>query len=294
MVLEHSMNMGCSSLFNLPNFVDLSYIDIDFFQFVYTYDKPPFSAIPGEYRPYFTIHDSEFKEFSTSNGRNPQILGITNPFLVKVFENSTFLFLNPPSIKTKITSFTKTDKNLIKKINAGQKNHRPLPVQFLIHRKYFEELTKSFLYPLERYAGSLLPLQKQISPFKAPPAISSFDESEFLRNLANSGPELTSSVRGKWKDLYKGFFGTGNFSRWFTGRRKFLEEKLKAVQLEALADLDASKWSCGKTEVEIVDLVLRLRGILQEVGGTVERGKLEKKLEEVRDLVEDEELRGLL
>lgn len=167
-------------------------------------------------------------------------------------------------------------------------------MQSLIHRKYFEELTKSFLYPLERYAGSLLPLQKQISPFKAPPAISSFDENEFLKNLGNSGPELTSSVRGKWKELYKVFFGTGNFSMWFTGRRRFLEDKLKAVQLEALADLDASKWSCGKTEVEIVDLVLRLRGVLQEVSGGIERGKIEKKLEEVRDLVEDEELRGLL
>lgn len=48
----------------------------------------------GDYRPYFTIHDSEFKQFTNkSPGPPPVILGVTNPFFGKT------LFHWPHSIR---------------------------------------------------------------------------------------------------------------------------------------------------------------------------------------------------
>uniref|UniRef100_A0A6P7H878 Protein DENND6A-like n=1 Tax=Diabrotica virgifera virgifera TaxID=50390 RepID=A0A6P7H878_DIAVI len=42
----------------------------------------------GDYRPYFTIHDSEFKQFtSKSQGPPPVILGVTNPFFGKTLHH---------------------------------------------------------------------------------------------------------------------------------------------------------------------------------------------------------------
>lgn len=43
----------------------------------------------AEARPYFTIHDSEFKEFTRESGKIPPplILGVTNPFFVKLLKD---------------------------------------------------------------------------------------------------------------------------------------------------------------------------------------------------------------
>lgn len=42
----------------------------------------------ADYRPYFTIHDNEFKEFtSKARGPPPVILGVTNPFFAKTLHH---------------------------------------------------------------------------------------------------------------------------------------------------------------------------------------------------------------
>ena len=48
-----------------------------------------------------------------------------------------------------------------------------------------------------------MPLHKKISPFKSVPRLKDFDADEFMRNLKQAGPELTSSLRGDWPGLYK-------------------------------------------------------------------------------------------
>lgn len=41
-----------------------------------------------DYRPYFTIHDSEFKEYTTKTQEPPNvILGVTNPFFAKTLQH---------------------------------------------------------------------------------------------------------------------------------------------------------------------------------------------------------------
>eukprot|EP00066_Takifugu_rubripes_P026340 XP_011615606.1 PREDICTED: protein DENND6B-like [Takifugu rubripes] len=42
----------------------------------------------SDFRPYFTIHDSEFREYTTRTQAPPNVvLGITNPFFIKTFQN---------------------------------------------------------------------------------------------------------------------------------------------------------------------------------------------------------------
>lgn len=158
----------------------------------------------GELRPYFTIHDSEFKEFTQSaQGPVPCILGVTNPYFSKTLQHwpHTIRLSEPLNINhnndnnhtamgsfnakklTKVKSISKLlgvtsgvctqykpylqkDKAIIKKIYAGVKTKRPSVVQSAIIKRYFLELTQSFMIPLERYMASLMPLQKDISPFK--------------------------------------------------------------------------------------------------------------------------------
>jgi hypothetical protein len=41
-----------------------------------------------DHRPYFTIHDSEFKEYTTDSPAPPAvILGVTNPFFAKTLQH---------------------------------------------------------------------------------------------------------------------------------------------------------------------------------------------------------------
>lgn len=42
----------------------------------------------ADHRPYFTIHDSDFKEFtSKEHSPPPVILGVTNPFFAKTLHH---------------------------------------------------------------------------------------------------------------------------------------------------------------------------------------------------------------
>ena len=42
----------------------------------------------ADHRPYFTIHDSEFKEYTTDTQNPPAvILGVTNPFFAKTLQH---------------------------------------------------------------------------------------------------------------------------------------------------------------------------------------------------------------
>lgn len=183
----------------------------------------PFCA---EVRPFFTIHDSEFKEFTQRQQGPPSIiLGVTNPFffktlkhwphLIRLPENGTATGINicsntclnhvktsyfvsvlnsslitskpqrklkifsklsdsGPGVYTQYKPYLQKDKVFLKNLSAGVKKGRPAEVQSALMRRHLLELTQSFMIPLERYIQSLMPLQKDISAFKAAPAPAHF------------------------------------------------------------------------------------------------------------------------
>ncbi|XP_011194860.2 protein DENND6B isoform X2 [Zeugodacus cucurbitae] len=280
------------------------------------------SCAPIEYcaesRPYFTIHDSEFKEFTREYGKTPPpvILGVTNPFFIKLLKDwphilrlvdnqmnmqqhqqlqkniknsesvtsfnassighlrkglpntSSSMVLNSsvttsdgglPGLHTKYKPFLKKDKNLIKKVISGVKTKRPDHVQTALLRRNLLELTQSFMIPLERYIASLMPLQKDISPFKSAPNANAFKLEDFLSTIEHSGPHLTSPLKGDWKGLYRRFFNSPNFRGWYNSRHRELQLTLQDLQLQALSVANLEKWAQDKQEVEIIDMILKLK-----------------------------------
>lgn len=88
--------------------------------------------------------------------------------------------------------------------------------------------------PLERYIASLMPLQKNISPFKNIPVISPFNQDNFLKCLETAGPQLTTGIKGDWANLYKRFFRCPNFAHWYEKRFRDISIKLKTLHIEKL------------------------------------------------------------
>ncbi|XP_067915397.1 protein DENND6B isoform X3 [Heterodontus francisci] len=242
-----------------------------------------------DYRPYFTIHDAEFKEYTTRTQAPPNvILGVTNPFFIKTFQHWPHIIRIgevrmsgdlPKQIKVKklmklrtldtkpgtegiytsYKTFLHKDKALIKRLLKGIQRKRPSEVQSVIVRRHLLELTQSFIIPLERYVASLMPLQRTITAWKNPPQIRPFIKEEFMKTLEYAGPQLTSVQKGDWVGLYSRFFKSPNFDGWFRMRYQEMCKKLEILHLEVLCEADLLMWIREKSEVEIVDLVLKLR-----------------------------------
>ncbi|XP_078341038.1 protein DENND6A-like isoform X3 [Crassostrea virginica] len=218
----------------------------------------------SDYRPYFTIHDSEFKEYTTKTQAPPSvILGVTNPFFAKTLQHWPHIIrigeMMTQGVYTRYKQFLSKDKVILKRIIKGIQAKRPLEAQNAILRRFFLELTQSFMIPLERYMGSLMPLQRNISPHKCPPSLRPFDTDEFLKTLERSGPQLTSGTKGDWEGLYRKFFRSPNFEGWYQQRQIEVNQKLQVLHMEALCNADLVDWIQDKEEVEVVDLILRIR-----------------------------------
>ncbi|XP_036373987.1 protein DENND6B isoform X1 [Megalops cyprinoides] len=239
-----------------------------------------------DYRPYFTIHDSEFKEYTSRTQAPPNvILGVTNPFFIKTFQHWPHIVRlgdlkmsgdlpkqvkvkklaklktldTKPGVYTAYKTFLHKDKALIKRLLKGIQRKRPSEVQSAILRRHLLELTQSFIIPLERYLASLMPLQKSVTPWKTPPQIRPFSQEEFMGTLDHAGPQLTSVLKGDWIGLYRRFFRSPNFDGWYRLRHREMTQKLECLHLEVICEADLLDWIKDKSEVEIVDLVLKLR-----------------------------------
>ncbi|XP_035280338.1 protein DENND6B [Anguilla anguilla] len=239
-----------------------------------------------DHRPYFTIHDSEFKEYTSRTQAPPNvILGVTNPFFIKTFQHWPHIVRlgdlkmsgdlpkqvkvkklaklktldTKPGVYTAYKTFLHKDKALIKRLLKGIQRKRPSEAQSAILRRHLLELTQSFIIPLERYLASLMPLQKSVTPWKTPPQIRPFSQEEFMGTLDHAGPQLTSVLKGDWIGLYRRFFRSPNFDGWYRQRHREMTQKLECLHLEVICEADLLDWIKDKSEVEIVDLVLKLR-----------------------------------
>ncbi|XP_058648408.1 DENN/MADD domain containing 6Aa isoform X2 [Onychostoma macrolepis] len=280
----------------------------------------------SDFRPYFTIHDSEFKEYTTRTQAPPSvILGVTNPFFAKTLQHWPHIIRigdmkqagemakqmkvkklknlktldSKPGVYTAYKPFLNKDEDIIKQLQKGVQQKRPSAAQNAILRRYFLELTQSFIIPLERYVASLMPLQKSISPWKSPPQLRPFNQEEFMKTLEKAGPQLTSRLKGDWIGLYRQFLRSPNFDGWFRNRRKEMMQKLEALHLEALCEEDLQLRIQKHTEVETVDLVLKLKEKLTQAEKDqlpVKTGTLPKLQAHIESIILSlpEDLQGIL
>ncbi|NXO25285.1 DEN6B protein, partial [Cisticola juncidis] len=136
-----------------------------------------------DFRPYFTIHDSEFKEYTTrtqapegswgcsegghgrgwvtqvqspKEGTEPEVSPCVPspgtgdlPKQVKVKKLAKLKTLDTkPGIYTSYKTFLHKDKTLIKRLLKGIQRKRPSEVQSALLRRHLLELTQSFIIPL--------------------------------------------------------------------------------------------------------------------------------------------------
>ncbi|XP_036904867.1 protein DENND6B isoform X5 [Sturnira hondurensis] len=195
-----------------------------------------------DYRPYFTIHDSEFKEFTTRTQAPPSVvLGVTNPFFIKTLQHWPHILRvgeprmsgglpkqvklkkpsrlktldTKPGLYTEYTTHLRRDKALLKRLLRGLQKKRPTGVLTALLRRHLLELTQSFIIPLEHYVASLMPLQKSITPWKTPPQIRPFHQDDFLCSLEHAGPQLTCILKGGFSSPPTSMAGTGSGAkRW--------------------------------------------------------------------------------
>ncbi|GFO44537.1 sarcolemmal membrane-associated protein [Plakobranchus ocellatus] len=276
----------------------------------------------SDFRPYFTIHDSEFKEYTTkTQAPPPVILGVTNPFFAKTLQHWPHIIRigemgsigsspklankvkkaaalktldSNPGVYTRYKSFLTKDKMILKRLMKGAQLKRPVEAQNAILRRHLLELTQSFMIPLERYMASLMPLQRNISPYKGPPKLRPFDSEKFLESVEHSGPQLTCGIKGDWESLYRRFFRSPNFEGWYHQRQREVNQKLQILHLEALGNANLSEWIADKEEVEIVDLILKIKDKLSfashhhHIVGKESVSRLQKQLEDIVSTLPDD------
>lgn len=256
----------------------------------------------ADYRPFYTIHDSDFKDITGSNSSAlPNImLGVTNPFfgkalshwphLIRLGEQQTsgqmgqilggtrspnhraakmksvskFKLDSKPGVFSQTKTLLDRDKSIVKQIIKGAQTKRPAEVQSALIRRHFLELTQTFIIPLERYIASLMPLAKNISPYRAAPKVKPFSPEDFFASLESNGPQLTSTIKGDWVGLYRRFFKSPNFVGWYNQRHREVSHKLQVLHLECLSEATIEHWMADKEEVELVDMVLRIRNKLEQ------------------------------
>ena len=189
---------------------------------------------------------------------------VKSPVKSKPKTNSKFKSDQKPGVFTASKPLLEKDKEIIKKISKGIQLKRPVEVQTALLRRYFLEITQTFIIPLERYLASLMPLARTISPYRAPPKVKPFNCEDFIKSVETAGPQLTSRIKGDWAGLYKRFLKSPNFVGWYNARAREMSAKLTLLHLECLSEAKISIWMEGKAEVELVDMVLRIRNKLAE------------------------------
>uniref|UniRef100_A0A5K3EHD3 UDENN domain-containing protein n=1 Tax=Mesocestoides corti TaxID=53468 RepID=A0A5K3EHD3_MESCO len=240
-------------------------------------------AFCADYRPFFTIYDPEFKNVSRGSISSPiAILGVTNPFFSKALNHwpnvirlgkvrhiekkrhahqlSSKILLEDlkPGLYSQYKPFLKRDAGFFKRLKKALTDGTPEVCISRAIQRFFQELTLSFLIPLEQYISTLMPLHRDISPFRCVPELNRFNMDDFFRTLERAGPRLTCDVKGDWVGLYKSFFSGPHFVHWLSQREADIRQKLHSLHLDAIIRTNFSTWLEERSEVEIVDMILQL------------------------------------
>ncbi|KAI1714570.1 stabilization of polarity axis domain-containing protein [Ditylenchus destructor] len=279
----------------------------------------------NDFRPFFTIHDSDFGDITSKATPPPIMLGVTNPFFSKAFKHWPHILRIGDLLTTSGTQTPSSMERVLKKMSNGKKldtkpglssqhkeylchdksllkkllkvGDRPDSVQSAILRRHFVEMTHSFMIPLERYISSLMPLRKHITPFDALPQTKPFILEEFLATLQQTGPLLTCGIKGDWTGLYRNFISSSpNFQGWLSQRLNDMNRQLKIIYLEVLCTADfSSDILASRKEVEIVDLILKLKDRLTDLNSqTTDKGtqsqaaRIRTQFNRIMDSVNDE------
>ncbi|EIE82690.1 hypothetical protein RO3G_07395 [Rhizopus delemar RA 99-880] len=164
----------------------------------------------GDYRPYFTIQDSDFKSFLN---RKPDGTLIHKHYSTKskpgLGTKSNVLFNFVQGVTSRRKTVISKDRELIKMLTEA--NVRGYPPDWVLNnilRRHFVDLTEKFLVPLNRYFSTLIP----VNPCE-PSRLKPFQTDQFMKSLKEHGPQLPfkstfktrTSTTDPTKELYSQF-----------------------------------------------------------------------------------------
>lgn len=226
----------------------------------------------GDFRPYITIHDHDFKNLSETtsfidNERNKNtgmIIGGTNPYFYKVFENWThILTIDENKVKTedvpldyqnklksKYKRLSKSDSNLIQKLMKSYDDESDIDYELKIH---FHKKTEEFLKPFEDYFQTLIPKVPKFTPFGKLHEVRPFKETSFLSYISSLKLKVCDPL------LYSKFLRTSNFIGWYKQKKNSWREQIENEYHFYMKTLDLNSYLKGKNECEIVDLILKAK-----------------------------------
>ncbi|KAF8951647.1 hypothetical protein BGZ52_010484 [Haplosporangium bisporale] len=130
---------------------------------------------------------------------------------------------------------------------------------------HFSTLTERFLVPLNRYFATLVPNDISLSSTSQFPHIAPFKQQTFLKYLSKNPPAIsfkTSAFKSNseaCQTFYKDFLKCGNFATWLRLRTIAAQNELRRRYLEILSLGDVAGWVKGRNEVELIDLLVRMR-----------------------------------
>jgi len=276
----------------------------------------------GDYRPYFTVQNSDYKEFcsfgDTQGFQSSCIVGITNPFFIKSFDKWPHLCsisFNSGNVKTKkITkrkdllgdygeaffsanyefvieykvSASKLSKNFIKRKTKDDDLSLITHINNDVIRRYFEDLTESFLEPLKKCFESLLKGMKNFVLRSEHQKV--FKQEKFYHYLVKNGyqQDIFSAQKDQVLDFYKKFIYSINFKMW-------LQQRIMEIYYNLVLNIEENK----KLLLELgdmgkIDLFFRLLAEYQlEVDPQV-RKMFKELLNEILDQLPKEMTNGLV
>eukprot|EP00164_Ancoracysta_twista_P005295 GFYU01007249.1.p1 GENE.GFYU01007249.1~~GFYU01007249.1.p1 ORF type:complete len:759 (+),score=92.09 GFYU01007249.1:60-2336(+) len=251
----------------------------------------------GDYRPYFTIHDTEFKEI-TSKGSSAKeersiLMGVTNPFFVKLCDHwPSLIAVGNAVVKSKrlpmggkspggkgrgsITSefqpgiwsdyipLLKPDKHLLKQLLVAAKNSAEVDaINNEILRKHFIQLTQRFMQPFEKYF-SVPPFARTNDPFCDIPDLEEFDADKLLDIVRQMPPEdRILENKSRSVDFYKRFMSSPNFDHWYRYRRQGTLTQTEEVYRQARFHCNVQQLAQSMTDIERISLLRRIQVTLE-------------------------------
>jgi len=237
----------------------------------------------ADFRPFFTIHNLDFKHFTRGQGFPFGLLGVTNQFFLKAAAWPNLLNLPglglavgsglvgeaAASLQTPLRPALPANRTVLSQLLPGTPSTEATAIiNNEILRRHFMELTEAFLTPFEDFftvqgLGSNSPM---LRPFSKPPSLRPFSPSEFVKHLQTftHTSDLKTLKTKRVVQLYEGFIRSVHFVPWFEQRRSDGERALRDSWRHARYNANIKRLLQGLRDVEMVDLYVKVAEALHE------------------------------
>ncbi|KAI5478196.1 hypothetical protein MNV49_005363 [Pseudohyphozyma bogoriensis] len=217
----------------------------------------------GDWRPYFHIHDKDFKSVLGAVKIPPGLLlSFTNPLILsqRPWPHVLRATSDKPGLVSERKRHIKKDKYVEREVEERFARGDYMGCDAVIFR-HLSTLTEQFLAPLNRYFGTLAGGDTSLG---TPRTSTPFSPSAFLATLKSHGTPLpfrvtpSSTTSATAERFYEKFMKSPNFGSWLERRSEDTAGEVRKRYLERLGTANVEEWVKGRDDGEVDDLVKRM------------------------------------